>query len=87
MNIDPIEHHTRVNFGSISCRLWRVVLQKWDLIVVAEHTELAEESRVLNREAAKVLNGSLRLRNFLSALLWFGECCLVSSNKGAFIIT
>ena len=73
MDIDPIENHTRVNLGCISCRLWRVVFQKWDLIVVAEHTELAEESRILYRKAAKVLHGSLRLGNFLSALLWLGK--------------
>ena len=48
MQFHMIDHHSRVDFSRVFRRLWRVILEIGDLIVMAERSQYFQEFAILN---------------------------------------
>ena len=59
--VNIILGHAKVNFGSVSGGLWRVVLQVRDLIVMAKYSQLLLEAEILNVDPLELLQQLLVL--------------------------
>ena len=67
MDIDAVTVHSSVDFSRVFCRLWRVVFQEGNLVVMAEGSKLFKEVYILDVDRAKLLSYGSRCSIFKSS--------------------